>query len=266
MKLISPLYSIIAKFYQILLSLQMMLLISYDWSSRRFKETIEFRMHWFILIFSVAFASVPLFYQNYNPDCGFCRDGTLPRTCDNTAECVRGNVLVATVYNLFFGVIIISATIFCTGAMVVIYRTVYKQEKRMATYSASGIDVDHHKRSKQIRKSMILYTSSFYICWIIPVIGNLLNSHPFRVIGYIFSPLMGFLNALVFLMPKCIKYQNDHPGTWLLTAYICVVFRSPVRLSLRLSEFIAIKRRDSTQSASTSTNPRQSLQPVDTEG
>lgn len=100
---------------------------------------------------------------------------------------------------------------------------------------------------------------------IIPVIGNLLNSHPFRVLGYIFSPLMCFLNALVFLMPKCIKYQNNHPGTWLLMAYICVIFRSPVRLSLR-SKFIAIKRRDSTQSASTSTNPRQSLQPVDIEG
>ena len=29
---------------------------------------------------------------------------------------------------------------------------------------------------------------------------------------------------LVFIAPKCVKYQREHPGTWLLTAYWCVIF------------------------------------------
>ena len=239
------------KLYQAFLSLQMMLLVSYNWSTRRFEESIEYRMHFIILMFVLVVALVPLFYQSYNPyyltSGGRCMEVTLPLDCNNTTiECVRGDVTLEIVYHWLEISVTFLVTIFCTVAMIVIYRSVYNQEKRMARYNIIGDSdtEDRHRRSKHIRKSMILYTSSFYICWNLPVVLYLLfpDSASARIARHVLVSLMGFFNSLVFIMPKCIKYQKDHSGTGLLKAYSCVIFSSPIGLCTKLREDLASKR------------------------
>mmetsp|Transcript_25666 Transcript_25666/g.27571 ORF Transcript_25666/g.27571 Transcript_25666/m.27571 type:complete len:150 (-) Transcript_25666:257-706(-) len=49
------------------------------------------------------------------------------------------------------------------------------------------------------------------------------NKEPFSfgviVVIEIVVPLSGFNNMLVYFLPKCLKYQKTHPGTWLVMSY-----------------------------------------------
>ena len=78
---------------------------------------------------------------------------------------------------------------------------------------------------------MLLYTSSFFLCWIIPVI--ILNTTPlsvvpaFQIVLYVLAPLQGFFNMVIFFRPKCLKYQKDNPGTSLLVVYVRIVLATP---------------------------------------
>jgi len=230
--------------YQMLLSLQMMLLVTFMWTPRKFAEKVEFRMHWVILILMIIFGSIPLFLQGYNPTCGQCLEYPLPVWCgdwsfgDGTTECVRGNPTLGNIY-FFLGLFAVGVTtLFCTVAMIVIYRTVYNQEERNSRYGFAGNNEANHSQSKRIRKSMLLYTSSFYICWILPFalwyVPMLMAQPALQVIAYALAPLMGFLNMMVFIQPKCIKYQKDHPGTCLVAAYYRTMFSIPIKLVVGL--------------------------------
>jgi len=228
--------------YQVMLSLQMLLLVAYDWRPRDFKEKIEYRMHCFIFVFAVTYASVPLFFEGYNPVCGTCTNYPLPWWCgngdslfgDGITECVRGNIAISDIYSLLNLVWIATATLFCTGSMIAIYRSVYKQEKIMAQFAYGNTTQEHHRQSKRIRKSMILYTSTFYICWILPTFAVAGEVPILRVVANALIPLMGFLNMLVFILPKCVKYQKEHSGTILPVAYFYVMFRIPIESIAKL--------------------------------
>lgn len=211
--------------------LQMLLLVAYKWRSSQFERRIEYRMHGSILAFATTVASVPLFFQGYNPWCGFCGPVPLPDWCgtDSTTECVRGNTVISNVYfRIFILVLVIATVLFCTGAMIRIYRSVRKQERRNSSFR-HGNDSENRTMSDRIRKSMVLYTCSFYLCWIVsPMLINLPLPSALRVVGFTIMPLMGFLNMLVFLLLKCIRYQKDHTGVWLPTAYLHVLFEGPL--------------------------------------
>lgn len=235
--------------YQMMLALQMMLLVTYKWTPRKFAEKIEYRMHWFILLFTTIAASVPLFFQGYNPQCGaVCTINPLPFKCgnwsggDGTTDCVLGNPTVTDIYLYFLSFLVVVTTLFCTVAMIAIYRTVYNQEKRNARYSFAGNDEADHSQSKRIRKSMVLYTSSFYVCWIFPIAILAVPNTPraLRIFSQLLMPLMGFLNMLVFIQPKCVKYQKDNEGTGLMTAYSFVIFSAPIKTMKRLSTRLSV--------------------------
>jgi len=56
------------------------------------------------------------------------------------------------------------------------------------------------------------------------------NKEPFSfgviVVIEIVVPLSGFNNMLVYFLPKCLKYQKTHPGTWLVMSYWHVLMSS----------------------------------------
>ena len=222
-----------------MLSVQMMLLVTYKWTPRNFEKQLEYQLHWLIFILATIIAAVPLFSHSYNPSCGSCSVYPLPWWCkgglysDGETECISGSSAVSNIYLFILLFFVITATLFSTGAMIVIYRTVYKQELSNARHNFRN--EENHTMSKRIRKSMILYTSSFYICWVIPMICVYIpNSHSpaaLRIIGLTLGPLMGFFNMLVFILPKCIKYQKQHAGTSLLGAYFYTMFKVPIRVT-----------------------------------
>jgi len=213
-----------------------MLLAAYNWSPSQFEKKLEYRMHWLIFVLAIMLAAVPLFFGTYNPSCGTCAVRTLPRWCgeglygDGTTECIRGNATVSDMFTFILFLFIIAATVFSTGSMLVIYRSVYKQEQVMAGYSFGSTEQENHARSKRLRKSMLLYTGSFYVCWVLPAILIYTPNTPRTL--YIFGrglvPLMGFFNMLVFIRPFCVKYQREHAGTHLLVAYYHVMVGTPL--------------------------------------
>jgi len=134
--------------------------------------------------------------------------------------------VVANVFRVILSLMVFGVTMFCTWAMVFIYRCVYRQEHRNSTYGR-GTDAEHFSMSKRIRKSMLLYTSLFYLCWILPTL-LVLSLPALRVVADTLVPLMGFFNVLVFILPRCLKYQKDHAGTRLPVAYFHVMFGTPL--------------------------------------
>jgi hypothetical protein len=112
--------------------------------------------------------------------------------------------------------------------MITIYRSVYKQEKSMGRFSFRS-EV-HHTMSKSIRTRFFLYTSSFYVSWLLPLVFSAVPNSPpvLQMAGHALTPLMGFLNMLAFIMPTCQQYQKNHVGTWLATAYFLVMFETPI--------------------------------------
>eukprot|EP00957_Ditylum_brightwellii_P092705 7059160-Ditylum_brightwellii.AAC.1 len=78
---------------------------------------------------------------------------------------------------------------------------------------------DNHRESRRIRKILFLYTLSLYFSYVPWLFAVLIGGPISESIVGTLLPLLGFWNMLVYFLPKCLKYQRDHPGTWLVTAY-----------------------------------------------
>ena len=98
----------------------------------------------------------------------------------------------------------------------------------MHQYSFGG--EEHNRESRRIRTTMLLYTGSFFLCWIIPLLillTPLSNVPAIRIVSSLLGPLQVFFNMVIFFRPKCLKHQKDNPGTSLLVAYVRVVLGIP---------------------------------------
>jgi len=235
--------------YQFTLSLQMLLLVTFMWTPKKFERLLEYKIHIFIGVSAVIVSCFSLFFNGYNPQCGgTCGPAPLPYWCgnwvhfgDGTTECVRGSDLLSHVYKIIFWFCISSISLFCTGAMVSVYRSVYLEEQKMVQYRFQ-IDEEGeeqkaaHSESKRIQKTLLLYTSSFYICWITPVIfWNATSVPALQIVGDMSFSLMGFFNMVVFIQPKCIKYQTEHPDRSLVACYFYVIFSQQIKFGQRFN-------------------------------
>mmetsp|Transcript_24669 Transcript_24669/g.32708 ORF Transcript_24669/g.32708 Transcript_24669/m.32708 type:complete len:376 (-) Transcript_24669:60-1187(-) len=215
--------------YQAAISLNILLLIVFGWKQETFSKKVEKPMHFIIIAFVLVFAIIPLVYETYNPECGICNTTVLWGKCSTNDEgklcIVRGNEQVVTVIRLIAFALILIVLIFCTVAMVWVYLYVRRQEMRNRRYIFGGSNnTENHRESRRIRKILFLYTLSLYVSygpWLFAVfIGGPISES----ISDTIFPLLGFWNMLVYFLPNCLKYQRDHPGTWLVTAY-CQVLR-----------------------------------------
>uniref|UniRef100_A0A7S4JN43 G-protein coupled receptors family 1 profile domain-containing protein n=1 Tax=Odontella aurita TaxID=265563 RepID=A0A7S4JN43_9STRA len=212
-------------------SLNILLLIRYGWTQRKFERKIERWMHPTIFVLAVLYTSIPLFYGGYNPYCGVCDLVPMPFWCGDWifgdgSECVRGSPAVANVIWIVWFVGIGGMVLFCTVAIFMVYFGVRSTEKRSAMYRPYTASRD--RESKRIRGTMLMYTIGLYVFWVVPVfillIPQAFSIYWLSLWYYFLYPLQGFYNFLVFSHPKCKKYQRRHPGTWLTTAYLRIVF------------------------------------------
>jgi len=213
--------------YQFMLSLQMLLLVTFMWTPKKFERLLETKLHVFIGVSAVVVSSFPLFFGGYSTQCGMCDAALLPNWC-------------ASVYKTIFWGSFMFISLFCTGAMVSVYRTVYLEEQKMATYRfQSGNDEEVEKadsESKRIQKTLLLYTSSFYICWVIPIIFWKIPFVPvLHIVADMLFSFMGFFNMIVFIQPKCIKYQTEHPDHSLVACYFYVIFSEQIKFGQKFT-------------------------------
>jgi len=253
--------------YQFHLSLQMLLLIVFMWTPAKFEMKIEKKLHRFTVISTLIAACIPLFSKGYNPECGTCKPVPMPYWCgdwmtgNGATECERGDAIMANIYKSLFWVVLSVFTVFCSGAMVWIYMSVYLSERKMAKYRFSNEDDesgDEYPESKRIRQSMLLYTSSFFICWIIPlVLWFAPHGVPsLHVIADVLFSLMGFFNMVVYVHPKCVKYQQENPGTSLIKCYVIIIFCDQIDLmrKKRSAEAVDGNENNATMLTSQATN------------
>ena len=193
----------------------MLCLVVYGWSPSKFEKKIERRLHLPILFCAIIYPIFPAAFQGYNSECGHCAPVPLPVNCgdwiygDGTIDCVRGSVTVAYVYWIVFFILLPAVTIFCSVAMWKVYRKVNKTERRTMRYSSFRLD--HFRESRRIRKTMGLYTSSFFICWIFPVFC-LWVPHKvpaLRIIGDILMPLQGVSYTTEELWPPFLIFNDS---------------------------------------------------------
>jgi len=186
-------------------------------------------MHIIIITLTFLLAGIPLAFQNYGPACGGCRITTIRAKCSDTDVenmlCkLRGNERVGAVVAKIRGSFLVLVLVFSTVTMVWVYLHVKRQEKRNKQYVFRGSAQDRQKESERIRKILFLYTLSLYFAYgplfvfvIVAPTQTLFSI--FRILG----PTLGFFNMLVYFLPNCLKYQKDHPGTWLVIAYFQLV-------------------------------------------
>ena len=159
-------------------------------------------------------------------------------------ECVRGSATITLVVCLFGTGLLVLVAVYCAVAMYAIYRDIRNIEVRMDRYSFGE---EHRRESRRIRTMMLLYTGSFFLCWILPIIIILikpLNGVPaFRIVVMVISPLQGLFNMVIFFRPKCLKYQKDNPGTILLVAYARVVIGTPAWVKAVMRMFSSLQTR-----------------------
>ena len=84
----------------------------------------------------------------------------------------------------------------------------------MAQYNRVNTHQEAYVRSRSIRTKMLLYASTFYICWNLLSVILLTPGCPLalKLVANALVPLMGFLNMLVFILPKCCSTRNRAPA------------------------------------------------------
>mmetsp|Transcript_17010 Transcript_17010/g.24108 ORF Transcript_17010/g.24108 Transcript_17010/m.24108 type:complete len:266 (-) Transcript_17010:32-829(-) len=214
------------------ISLNILLLINFGWKQEQFAKKVERPMHFIIITYVLTIAIIPLVSETYNPLCGTCFLNVIWDTCSTKDEgelcIVRGNEQVVTVIRLIAFALILIVLIFCTVAMVWVYLHVRRQEMRNRRYIFGGSNnTENHRESRRIRKILFLYTLSLYFSYAPGLFAAFANKPISASISRTFVPLLGFWNMLVYFLPNCLKYQRDHPGTWLVTAYFQVLRPAP---------------------------------------
>mmetsp|Transcript_24679 Transcript_24679/g.32729 ORF Transcript_24679/g.32729 Transcript_24679/m.32729 type:complete len:379 (-) Transcript_24679:29-1165(-) len=214
--------------YQMAISLNILLLINFGWKQEQFAKKVERPMHFIIITYVLTIAIIPLVSETYNPLCGTCFLNVIWDTCSTKDEgelcIVHGSEKVFVVIVMIMGASFLIVVFFSTVAMVLVYLHVRRQEMRNSRYNFRQHNTENHKESKRIRKILFLYTLSLYFTYI-PFIFHVFASNQIsQSIISTLGPLLGFWNMLVYFLPNCLKYQRDHPGTWLVTAY-CQVLR-----------------------------------------
>jgi len=236
---------------QTAVSFNILMLIVFGWNQEKFAKRIENPLHIAIVVVALSTAVVPFFFQLYNPACGICNLRPRVGMCGNGKDdevffcIVRGNH--ETVYWAIYWIVVATkmfALIFCTIAMLWVYFYVRRQENKNQRYNFRGHNANNHKESMRIRKILLLYTASLYLSHGVSVFClwvKLPTSKWF--IARALIPMRGFFNFLVYFLPNCLKYQQDHPGAWLVTAYFQIV-RSRVDCPFSPSEMCGGRNED----------------------
>ena len=160
-------------------------------------------------------------------------------TDSDNSQCLRGSDKMVNTYDHIYILVGIVTAMFCTGATDAICRSV-RQEQRMTHSNSGSTEEENLAMSKSIRTRMLLYTSFFYMCSILPwVFWYVIPNPPYalKMVGYALYPLRGLLNMLAFILPKCQLYQKNHTDTWLPVAYFHVVFDNPTAVVRRWIKF-----------------------------
>lgn len=196
------------------------LMIVLGWEKSKIFQS-EWMLHVLPIAFSwgTAFAGIGL--KLYNSANFTCWIAPYPSDCKDShtygpeeANCERGDN--AWIYRLAFASAEVWAVFaYQIFAMMKVYWTILKQERANDRYNVDG--VNRRQSSKKVANQALLYTGSFLITWIFEFLTRLLQAvtgktfFPLLILFVIFWPLQGFLNFLIYIRPRFLRWWKENP-------------------------------------------------------
>ena len=176
-----------------------------------------------------------------------CFYAVYPYDCflNEEIECIRGSVgAMHIAIAAVMGIMLVSLLSVIT-CMAIIIVGACRNNVNVETINNNNNSRYHHHRSNRnqhnrrtkpplftteilnnlLVKQAILYMSAFLLTWIFPIINNAMQKHiVFSVLAFIFWPLQGFFNALIFIYNKVynIKRHDESVTTCEALEYIFI--------------------------------------------
>jgi len=195
--------------------------------------------------FAWTIGFVALGFQTYNNAGWNCWLASYPKGCNaELGQCTRGEHVF--IFRWLHYAIIWSAVLVVTIAMIVIYASVYIQEKSTARFTdhrrgsvmrpppttqqandagpASLAESGGSGRTQKTSKSRKVMEQAFFFCiamyltWIFTTVTRLIQvaggqpPFPLMVFQVIFFPMQGVFNFLTYLRPRYLRTKAKHPN------------------------------------------------------
>lgn len=206
------------------LALYFLLFVKGGRTPRRISNLLEPYIHVAPPVIALLFGSIALSLRLFNPDylLYVCEVETFPSGCllQQDPPCERGRHA-----HSFYLVRQVLTAIFAVGGFVTtwcVYATVRRQTMRT---SARALGSQHVKRMKAVATQAVLYSLAFAnsFVWIVIAgsaqdwcVDRLLHHNGSRapclfciITVYLFLPLQGFLNALIYIRPQYQQWRES---------------------------------------------------------
>lgn len=216
-------------FYNSFLALYFVAVVRFGWTERRLQQ-MEPWLHSAALSMAVGTSAVSAalgLFGNANLWCWI--DGQYP------------------LYRmLFFYVWYWASLAIVTVSMLTVVWTVARQERASLRYSANN----YRGNTKKVATQAVLYIFAFYVTALFATIVRVFQAFstnvPFWAIMCmtIFYPAQGFLNAMIYIRPRYLRYRQKHPE-WSLWKTGCATLRRAIR-----GPNLSASKRGSTQNTS----------------
>ena len=228
-------------FYDAMLSIYFVLTIVYSVAEDTLQRKFEPFSHAFAILFPMMAGFVLIATKNFNSTGFVCWVAPLPLGCTNdiNVDCERGESYMK--YQWIFQLIpVLTSFVIINICMIHLVRNVNGQRSKMKKYGLNEIASNLRRKRRNVvvpvfddsdetRRQAILYISAFFFTFIFQFLNLILRQIKGRpifwiwLLGYMFLPLQGFFNFLIFIKPRVIKACKSHPEISLFQAYLIAV-------------------------------------------
>jgi len=191
-----------APLYNLSLAVYYLLVIKHGWSDVKLAKLERF-VHPVVVAtaFGIAIAGLPLkLYNNANVWCWIAPN-------DRMNSNVNANFYRWAFFYVELWLIIVIVTVIMMAVVVNVVQTTNKTTR----YSSRGKEA---KLSTTVRKQAFYYVSAFYVTWLALTILRILQTtdvqvpYAIFVLAVILTPLQGFLNSLIYMKPRYLRYRR----------------------------------------------------------
>jgi hypothetical protein len=193
-----------------------MIVIRYNVSREVIRSRVEPVLLAFPFLWGTAFAVYFLMKDAFNLHTANCWVSDYPRNCHllEEVECTRGEGVIESIpYIVIFLVAMLGVPTILVTCLVMIYVRIAKNERGEIPSTYGRVFLQRRAFSR-----ILVYTFSWFITFVWYLISYILSvigtDEPFalKVLHYIFYPLQGFMNFLVYIHPRYVVMRTLHPN------------------------------------------------------
>jgi len=197
--------SLAAPLYNLCLAVHYLLVIKYGWSDVRLAKA-ERRAHPVIVAVAIGIAVAGLPLEMFNNATIWCWIAPNERM-DHPKH--------ATMYRwVFYYAELWIIIVVVSAIMILVVADVTRTEKRSSAFSANSANKRKMSMAAMVKRQAFYYVSAFYITWTFPTTLRILQTvevpvpYAIYLCAVIFTPLQGFLNYLIYMRPRFLRWRR----------------------------------------------------------